>query len=151
MQRGERVLSELSLAGEASCLATTHRFIVRRPNRDDWIRPWWQIEAVSVEAEERLLVVSDIDADYVTIALGDGDQTRFAAVLRERVQATLVDHRDRQLEGGSVRVALRKRNGEPFLQEQVSGALRPDDELVRAALDELRTELARSIARPDLA
>lgn len=151
LDKGERLMSRLDLGDGAFALATTRRLVVRRPGREDWIRHWWQLEAVSVEAEERLLIVSDVDAGHVTIQLGDGDQTRFAAVLRERVQATLVDHRQAPVAGGSVRVALRKADGDLFLQEQWLGRVNPDDPQVQTVVAALRRDLASAVSRPDLA
>ena len=144
-------MSRLDLGGGADAVATTRRIVVRRPGRDDWARFWWQIEAVSVESEERLLVVSDVDAEHVTLHLGDGDQTRFAAALRERVQATLVDHKQVAVDGGTVRVALRKADGELFLQEQWQGRADRDDPRNQALAAGLRHELASAVSRPDLA
>ena len=144
-------MSRLELGEGAVAVATTRRLLVRRPGREDWTRPWWQLEAVSVEAEERLLVISDVDAEHITIQLGDGDSTHFAAALRERVQATLVDHRQLPVAGGTVRVALRKADGELFLQEQWQGRVDRDDPQVRALVDGLRRELASAVSRPDLA
>lgn len=151
LDRGERLLTRLDLGDGAEALTTTRRLVVRRPGRADWTRRWWQLEAVSVEAEERLLIVSDVDAGHITLQLGDGDQTRFAAVLRERVQATLVDHRQVPVAGGSVRVALRKADGELVLQEQWQGRVDPDAPEVRAVVADLRRELASAVSRPDLA
>lgn len=149
--RGERQLDRLAFADGVLAVATTRRLVIRRPGREDWARLWWQVEAVSVEAEERLLVVSDVEADHITLQLGDGDQTRFAATLRERVQATLVDHRQLPVPGGSVRVALRKAEGELFLQEQWMGRVDVEDPRTRAVVVQLRQELASAVSRPELA
>ncbi|OIQ63117.1 hypothetical protein GALL_553450 [mine drainage metagenome] len=100
--------------------------------------PWTDVDRASLEAESAVLTVHLVSGSTRALALADPEHSvRFAQVLRERVQSSVVHSEVVSLPaGGVVKVALRRdENGELLSQVIGDGRTNLADPTVAALVD----------------
>lgn len=145
LERGERLLSAVTLPGPVTLAATDRRLVVSREDHPVWSRAWSEVDAVGWGGEDRVLTVVTVDGAAMHVELGEDDQLGFAQVVRERVQASLVAWQAVAVPGGRVRVAVRQTPEGLVVQEMTDPGVAVDEPAARALVDRVRRELAASV------
>ena len=142
LRRGDRVLASARLTDDSWAVASraalhvapdaaaTDTMIVRHP--------WADVDRASLDADAAVLTVHLISGEDLALALADPEHSlRFAQVLRERVQSSVVHSEVVSLPaGGVVKVALRRdENGELLSQVIGDGTTDLADPAVAALVD----------------
>ncbi len=127
LRRGDRVLAAAPLTGDAWAVASRAALHVAPElgGADASIErhPWTDVDRASLEAEAAVLTVHLVSGSTRALALADPEHSlRFAQVLRERVQSSVVHSEVVSLPGGGVvKVALRRDENGELLSQVIGG------------------------------
>lgn len=141
LRRGDRVLASARLTEDAWAVASRAALHVAADAAvTDAIarHPWADVDRASLDADAAVLTVHMISGEDLALALADPEHSlRFAQVLRERVQSSVVHSEVVSLPaGGVVKVALRRdENGELLSQVIGDGTTDLADPAVAALVD----------------
>ncbi|MHB1490469.1 MAG: hypothetical protein ACYCTH_08210 [Cellulomonas sp.] len=142
LRRGDRVLAAAPLTDDSWAVASRAALhVAPEPAEADATierHPWTDVDRASLEAESAVLTVHLVSGSTRALALADPEHSvRFAQVLRERVQSSVVHSEVVSLPaGGLVKVALRRdENGELLSQVIGDGTTNLADPTVAALVD----------------
>ncbi len=112
-------------------MLTHSSVVVAGADERDFDRPWHLVEGGQWNSEKRLLHVTWVDGEAATDLILDVDDQDVAAVLRERIESSLVHLEVEKLpDGGTLRGAIRRgSDGELFSQVSVRGKVRAGADL----------------------
>lgn len=117
---GDRRLAAGALADGAWAVATASALMVVDATHVRWRRPWHEVDHAGWEAEPPRATVTWVDGSPDTVMdLADPFPSQFPAVLRERVQASVVHTERLDLRGGGVARAVIRRAHDGSLHSQV--------------------------------
>ncbi len=120
--KGERLLAAAQLVAGGWALATGSRLVLVDDESVEGVAvdpiDWTDVATAGLQGESGVLSAVLVDGSERTLLLGRGQGTRFARVVRERVQHSVLLSRTVELSGRrTVRVAARRgADGSPFIQ-----------------------------------
>ncbi len=149
LAKGERLLAAARAGTGTWLVATTFALTEVAPEGQLLGRRLWhEVEAAAWNRDRGVLTVASVDRSDPARWSLDGEAT-FLAVLRERVQASVVLTDDVVLRGRRrLRVALRQDLSSGRVVEQVLGADVPLDEAAHRAVDEALARLREQTGLP---
>lgn len=143
LQKGERALATAALTDGAWAVGTDRRLVLVDP--DGTVRVdggWHEVGTAGWDDESDVLAVEWLDGDRTWLALADPEDARFATLLRERVESSVVASTRVSVRGvGGARLVARRVGGRLVAQVVPDRATDPHDPRLADALRRGREEL----------
>mgnify|MGYP000927564439 CR=1 FL=1 len=106
-------------------VASLHGFHILRPGGVPVVIPWYEVDSLGMDPDTRVLQVRLVDGSMTPVPLVDGGSARFAMILRERVNRSIVhvEHADTE---ASIRVVIRRDHTGEFIMQVIGDGVDPD-------------------------